>query len=207
MRFSPQGWIPLLLTLLVIILDRATKLFVDATMQLGQSIPFIGDAVRWTLVYNYGMAFGVKLTGGAVLGYVSVVAVFVILYVLVRTPPRHIGTRWILAAILGGAIGNTYDRIVYGYVIDFIDVDLPDFLMERWPVFNVADSAVSVGVVLLILTLIFVKDEYPEPITSSIDGSVEETPDLQVAESHDSPQVEEISNSEFEGDQVDEDRN
>jgi len=150
------------MTLIVIVLDRATKQIVDSTMTLGQSIPFIGDTIQWTLVYNYGMAFGMKLTGGSVLGYVSVVAVIVILYVLMRTPPKSVATRWILAAILGGAVGNTYDRIVYGYVVDFIDVNLPDFLMERWPVFNIADSAVSVGVVLLVLLMIFVKDHHQE---------------------------------------------
>jgi len=56
---------------------------------------------------------------------------------------------------MGGAIGNTIDRLLYGYVIDFIDVDLPDWLMERWPVFNVADSAVSVGVTLLLIVMLF----------------------------------------------------
>ncbi|GBE30805.1 lipoprotein signal peptidase [bacterium BMS3Bbin04] len=156
---TPKTWIPLLLTLLVIVLDRVTKLIADATMDQGQSIHLLGDAAQWTLVYNYGMAFGMNLAGGALLGYVSVLAVVVILFVLLRTPPRQLASRWILAAILGGAVGNTYDRIRYGYVIDFIDVNLPDFLMERWPVFNLADSAVSVGVVLLLLMMIIVKDD------------------------------------------------
>ena len=55
----------------------------------------------------------------------------------------------ILGAIIGGAIGNTIDRMYYGYVIDFIDVDMPDWIMPRWHVFNIADAAVSVSVVLL----------------------------------------------------------
>lgn len=70
--------------------------------------------------------------------------------------------RWILGAILGGAIGNTYDRIVYGYVIDFVDVDFPNWIMDRFAVFNVADAAVSVGVTVLLLLLIFQKPA-PEP--------------------------------------------
>ncbi len=159
------------MTAVVIVLDRLTKQIVDNTMDLGDSIPFLGDAVRWTYVHNYGMAFGMKLTGGVVLGYISIVAVFVILFVLLRTPPKDVPTRWILAAILGGAIGNTYDRLVYGYVVDFIDVDLPDFMMDRWPVFNIADSAVSVGVVLLILMMLFVKR--PEEEADAGDGTVE----------------------------------
>jgi signal peptidase II len=166
---TPRYWLPLLMTLLVIVLDRATKQFVSATMDLGQSIPFISDTIQWTLVYNYGMAFGMKFTGGAVLGYISVIAVVVIMFVLLRTPPKSIGTRWVLAMILGGAIGNTYDRIVHGYVIDFIDVDLPNFLMERWPVFNIADSAVSVGVVLLVLMMIFIKEVGEETEDLSVD--------------------------------------
>ncbi|MCB2210523.1 signal peptidase II [bacterium] len=172
MNRSPQAWLPLILTGVVIILDRLTKQIVDKTMDLGDSIPFLGDAVRWTYVHNYGMAFGMKLTGGVVLGYISILAVFVILFVLLRTPPKDVPTRWILAAILGGAIGNTYDRLVYGYVIDFIDVNLPDFLMDRWPVFNIADSAVSVGVVLLILMMLFIKHPKEEEAEAT-DGNVE----------------------------------
>ena len=169
MNRTPRSWLPLILTLVVIVLDRATKQIVDSTMTLGQSIPFIGDTIQWTLVYNYGMAFGMKLTGGSVLGYMSVVAVIVILFVLLRTPPKSGATRWILAAILGGAVGNTYDRIAYGYVVDFIDVDLPDFMMGRWPVFNIADSAVSVGVVLMVLMMIFVKDQHEDETVSEVD--------------------------------------
>lgn len=182
--------IPLSLTLILVILDRLTKQIVVQSMEYGQSIPFLGDVVRWTYIHNYGMAFGMDLTGGEVLGWVSVVAVVVILMVFLRTPPENAGSRWVLAAVLGGALGNTYDRIAYGYVIDFVDVDLPAFVtgMDRWPVFNVADSAVSVGVVLLIVMMFLPRRSeaaVEAGATTAFDGETPPDPERDAAEAAD----------------------
>jgi len=153
-----RRYLPLSLTLLIIFLDRLTKQIVVNTMDLHESIPFIGETVKWTFIHNDGMVFGFDIIGGKVLGVISLFAVLIVLIVLMRTDKEPVAFRWILAAVLGGAIGNTYDRITLGYVVDFVDVDMPDFIMDRFAVFNVADSAISVGVVLLMI-LILVYDK------------------------------------------------
>jgi signal peptidase II len=148
-------WLPWLTILLIVIADQFTKSFVVNHMSVLQSIPWIGDTIRWTYVHNDGMAFSMTYLGGRSLGVISLVAaiLFSIFLSRMRDEPRSF--QILLAMVIGGAIGNTIDRLRLGFVIDFIDVDLPDRLMERWPVFNVADSAVSVGVTLMILMLLF----------------------------------------------------
>ena len=144
MTRSSQRFAPWLLALLVVAVDQATKRFVVHTMNLNESIPFLGDAVRWTYIHNYDMAFGIKAMGGRLLGVVSTVATLLFAFILLKSRRETLFIRLALGAVIGGAIGNTIDRLTYGYVIDFIDVNLPDWLMRRWPVFNLADSAVSV---------------------------------------------------------------
>lgn len=166
---------PFLLTLLIIFLDRLTKQIVATTMDLHQSIPFLGDAVRWTYIHNDGMVFGMEIMNPRILGVLSLIAVIVIIAILVRMPQNAGALRWILAAILGGAIGNTYDRLAWGYVIDFVDVNLPDFIMERFAVFNIADSAVSVGVTILLLMLLFDKGVSMGEVAESLPSSEAQT--------------------------------
>ncbi|MFH0881514.1 MAG: signal peptidase II [bacterium] len=182
MTRTVRHYLPLTLTLLVIFLDRLTKVIVSHSMKLRESIPFLGDTVRWTYIHNDGMALGINLINTRTLGILSLLAVIIVTWVFIRVSDDPKGIRWILAAILGGAVGNTYDRLVHGYVIDFVDVDLPNFLMERFAVFNVADSAVSVGVTVLILMLFLQKQhekplQIPELDTPSMNApSTKETP-------------------------------
>ena len=159
MTRTVRHYLPLTLTLLIVFLDRLTKVIVSHTMNLRESIPFLGDTVRWTYIHNDGMMLGLNLMGIKTLGVLSLIAAIIVAWVFIRIEDEPRGIRWILAAILGGAVGNTYDRLVQGYVIDFIDVDLPNFIMERFAIFNVADSAVSVGVTILILMLFFQKQQ------------------------------------------------
>ncbi len=114
-------------------LDQLTKAFASAHLVPGEPVPVLGNFLRLTLVHNTGAAFG--LFPGSRLPFilVSVLAIAVVLYVL-------------LGWILGGALGNLLDRIRWGRVVDFIDVGIGTV---RWPVFNVADSAVTLGVILL----------------------------------------------------------
>jgi signal peptidase II len=192
-----RHYLPLTLTLLIIFLDRLTKVIVSHSMKLRESIPFLGDLVRWTYIRNDGMVLGIDLINARTLGILSLIAVVIVTWVFIRVDDVPKGIRWILAGILGGAVGNTYDRLIHGYVIDFVDVDLPNFIMERFAVFNVADSAVTVGVALLILMLFLQKqedkslhvpeldilpadtpptEETPKPSEESMSG-VTETPD------------------------------
>jgi len=130
----------------VVALDQLTKAAVSARLFLGEPVPVLGDVARLTLVHNTGAAFG--LFPGSRLPFivVSTLAIAVVLYLFSREAYRGLPQRLLLGCILGGAIGNLLDRIRLGWVVDFIDVGLGS---ARWPVFNVADSAVTVGVILL----------------------------------------------------------
>lgn len=121
----------------VLVLDRVLKWLVASRMYPGQSIP-LAPFLHITLVHNTGAAFGF-LRGFqpflAVLGLVAGVGVF---WLARRLPPREVGLRLALGAAGGGALGNFFDRVVYGYVLDFVDLRI-------WPVFNLADSAILLG--------------------------------------------------------------
>lgn len=137
----------------VVTLDQVTKSMVTSRLTLGQSLEVIPDFLHLTLVRNSGMAFG--LLSGSDVPYKTVLVTFlslgalaaVVYYALLSTRSETL-TRFGLAFILGGAVGNIIDRIRLGYVVDFVDVFYHD---THWPAFNVADSCICVGVGLLIL--------------------------------------------------------
>lgn len=138
-----------LVALIVFVLDRITKSLVAAQIAYGSEVSVLGHLLGITNVRNSGAAFGFA-PAGTVLFLIASIAVSIGLVVYVARNP---GTPWndaILGLILGGTLGNGFDRIVYGTVTDFVNVHF-------WPVFNVADAAISVGVVLLIATYLFRK--------------------------------------------------
>lgn len=126
---------------MVFVLDRVTKNLVSTQVPYGSEQPVIGNVVDITNIHNSGAAFGFAPAGASLfLIGAMVVAVGLVVYVA-----RNPGDVWIdatLGLILGGTVGNLYDRIVFGTVTDFVN-------FHFWPVFNVADSAVSIGVVAL----------------------------------------------------------
>jgi signal peptidase II len=126
----------------VFVLDRITKSLVEAQVPFGTEVLVLGHFVGITNVRNAGAAFGVA-PAGATFFLIASVVVSIGLVVYVARDPGNLWTDAVLGLILGGTLGNAYSRIVYGTVTDFINVHF-------WPVFNVADSAISVGVVLLI---------------------------------------------------------
>jgi len=129
--------------LAVFVLDRLTKAIVNATVPYGTELPLLGNLVGITNIRNAGAAFGFAPVGPWFF-LVAALAVSVGLVVYVVRQPADLGVDAVLGLILGGAIGNAFDRIINGGgVTDFIN-------FHFWPVFNVADSAVSIGVVLLI---------------------------------------------------------
>ncbi len=128
--------------LAVFALDRLTKSLVRANVPFGTEVSVIGHVVGITNVRNSGAAFGVAPAGaGFFLLAAGVVAVGLVVYV--ARNPGIWQTDAVLGLILGGTVGNGYDRIMFGTVTDFVNVHF-------WPVFNVADSAVSIGVVALL---------------------------------------------------------
>lgn len=132
----------------VLALDLVTKLVAANGLEAGHSIPVIGDFLRLTLVHNSGAAFGLFPGSRGPFVAFSIAAIGLILLLYLRLPGRSRLELAAMGALLGGALGNLVDRLRAGVVVDFIDIGLGTL---RWPVFNVADIAVTGGVVLLLL--------------------------------------------------------
>jgi signal peptidase II len=152
------GWLAFIL-----IADQLTKFIVDQTMPLHQSIPIIDDLFSLTYIRNTGAAFGILASSTAAvrlpfLVLFSGLAIGFVVMMLRRLPDRETGLITALAFILGGAIGNLIDRIAYGEVIDFLDVYWSNF---HWPAFNLADSFITIGVLITVYYLIKAKGEDP----------------------------------------------
>ena len=132
----------------VIALDQWSKWLVKSSFNLYQSKPVIQDFLHFTYVTNDGMAFGLSLPGGKhVLLVMTLLLTGFIVGFLWKEKDGHPFVKYGLALILSGAIGNLIDRIIYGKVVDFMDFMIGDF---HWYIFNVADSAVTIGMVLFI---------------------------------------------------------
>jgi signal peptidase II len=141
----------------VLLLDQATKFLVVEEMSRGESRRVLGDFVRLTYVHNDGAAFGLDLGNRwSFIAVTVLVSAFIVFYYArsERTPLA----RWALAMILGGALGNLADRVRIGEVVDFLHLSVAGF---SWPIFNVADIGVSVGVGLLAFHL-FRKEVPPD---------------------------------------------
>jgi signal peptidase II len=130
----------------VLVLDQLTKWLVSSQLLLGQPVVVVGDFIRLTLVHNRGAAFGLFPGSRVPFIIVSLLAIAVVLYLFQRDAYRSALSRVLLGGILGGALGNLIDRARLGYVVDFIEVGVGSL---KWPVFNVADSAVTLGVIIL----------------------------------------------------------
>jgi signal peptidase II len=136
-----------LFALLSLAADLITKAGIVGWLGPGASVSVIGDFLRITHVRNVGASFGLFPGNVHVLIAVSSLAVLVVVYLAIRSRRRP-WSMLCLGLILGGALGNLYDRLRLGEVIDFVDVGIGS---HRWPVFNVADIAVTVGVFLLLI--------------------------------------------------------
>ena len=146
--------VALLIAVLVIVADRLTKLWIAAHIQIGHTITLIPGVFRLSHVLNTGAAF--SLFEGArapetvrhLLIAVSVIEASVVLGLLLKTGRQFSKTTLAFAFILGGALGNLYDRVHLHHVIDFLEVHIVHY---HWPDFNVADSSIFVGACLLML--------------------------------------------------------
>lgn len=139
------------LSLLVLILDQASKLLVDASLQLYESIPLL-PYFNLTYARNTGAAFSFLSDAGGwqrwLFAGLAVVMSGFITWWLLRLQRHETLMAMALSLVLGGAIGNLIDRVAYGYVIDFLDVYYQNW---HWPAFNIADSAICIGVALMLL--------------------------------------------------------
>jgi signal peptidase II len=127
--------------------DLVTKNGIVGWLGPGASVSVIGDFLRITHVRNIGASFGLFPGNRIALIAVSSLAILVVFFLAVRSRGRTPAMVF-LGLILGGALGNLYDRLRLGEVIDFVDVGIGS---HRWPVFNVADIAVTLGVFLLLI--------------------------------------------------------
>jgi len=143
------------ITALVVILDWWTKQWASGALELYRPEPVFAG-LNMTLAHNFGAAFSFLHDQSGwqrwlLSGLAIVVSIFILVWML-RLPATDKLTGVSLALVLGGAIGNLIDRLQLGYVVDFIDVYYQE---SHWPAFNIADSAITVGVVLLIIDSLF----------------------------------------------------
>lgn len=154
-KFVPRRlpWL-LLISALIFLADRLSKLWIEAHVRMGGAILIIPRILRITHWTNEGAAFSLfaqsaspQVVRWALVAFASLAAL-VVLIVLVRLGDRFTLITFALALILGGALGNLHDRVLYGSVVDFIEVHIFTY---HWPDFNVADSSVVTGACLLLL--------------------------------------------------------
>jgi signal peptidase II len=156
-RTKDWRWLMLLIAAVAVALDRWSKLWVVAHIKTGAAIVVWPHVFRLTHVLNTGAAFSMfegaksqSLVRACLIGF-SVVAVLVVLGLIWKMGRTLSATSFALALILGGAIGNLYDRWRYQYVVDFLEVHIVHY---HWPDFNVADSCIVVGACLLLLEML-----------------------------------------------------
>jgi signal peptidase II len=133
------------IALLIVILDQLTKFLITSKLTFTESIPVIKNFFHLTLIKNFGIGFGLINMPAVrwILVTVTIIIIFAILYYYKKIPKNYLPVIS-TSLILGGAIGNLIDRILFGFVIDFID-------FKFWPAFNIADSAITIGVIGLIV--------------------------------------------------------
>lgn len=158
-----------LIAVLVLLLDRITKWAVASNIALHDSIAVIPGCFRLTHVQNTGAAFGLFAESAAqwkvgALVTFSVLALIVVSALLWRNSHSLSTTTIGLSLILGGAMGNLWDRMFSGHVVDFLDFYLGSY---HWPAFNVADSAIVIGAILLVSEIVFARSAHETASSSS----------------------------------------
>lgn len=153
-----KNWKFYLISFSVLLLDQLSKAIVRTFMN-GKEISVIGNFFRLSHLQNPGAAFSLSFGGQSfnriVFSIITILAIFLIVFLMRRTEENWLKCCYSL--VIGGAMGNLIDRIAFGSVTDFLDFDFPDFIMSRWPVFNIADSAIVIAVILLVVYMIFIE--------------------------------------------------
>ncbi|MGB2989224.1 MAG: signal peptidase II [Candidatus Zixiibacteriota bacterium] len=162
-----------IISLLAILTDQFSKTIASRLLAPGESVPVLGDFFRLTLVLNPGGVFGTRIGGQNFYTFISILAIGIILWFFFKTSDKEISLKVGLSLVLGGAIGNLIDRFRFGEVVDFLDFEFfnislppakiaflrfPGFYLDRWPVFNLADSFVLIGMILVMVHLLFSKE-------------------------------------------------
>lgn len=141
----------ILFSLMIVAVDQLSKYVIRLNLNPHDSIPVIRGIFHITYVQNTGAAFSILRGKTYFFMIISIAIIVAIIYFLRQIPPQKKLLRFVMASILGGALGNLIDRIRLGYVVDFFDFRI-------WPVFNVADCAVVVGALILVYIMTFDAD-------------------------------------------------
>ncbi|MCR4337310.1 MAG: signal peptidase II [Candidatus Omnitrophica bacterium] len=132
----------------IVFLDQLTKKVFSNILSVGETLPILPNVLHMTLVHNTGIAFGLFKDQGIVFIIIPVITLILLIYNIYYYHQNNesLSSLYIVtfSMISGGAIGNLIDRLFYGYVIDFIDI-------RFWPVFNIADSAITIGALILMV--------------------------------------------------------
>ncbi len=145
------------LIVVIVALDQWSKWAIKTSFNLYQSKPVIQDLLHFTYVTNDGMAFGLSFPGGKhVLLIMTILLTGFIVGFLWKEKNGHPLIKYGLALILSGAIGNLIDRLLYGKVVDFLDLMIGNF---HWYIFNIADSSVTIGMILFIIHSIYIEQK------------------------------------------------
>ena len=153
------------LALVIIIVDQWTKWLAETNLTFHDPVPVIEPFLNWTLAYNYGAAFSFLADAGGwqkwfFSGLALVMSLFLIIY-LIKAPRKATLLSLGLAMVLGGAVGNLIDRLLHGHVIDFIHVHYAD--VWHYPIFNIADVGISLGVLLIVIDMLFLEKKREMP--------------------------------------------
>ena len=153
------------LALIVVIVDQWTKWLAETKLTFHDPVPVIEPFLNWTLAYNYGAAFSFLADAGGwqkwfFSGLALLMSLVLILY-LIKAPRKATLLSLGLALVLGGAVGNLIDRLLHGHVIDFIHVHYAD--AWHYPIFNIADIGISLGVLLIVIDMLFLEKKREMP--------------------------------------------
>ncbi len=142
-------------------LDQVSKWLIRSYYHLGESKEILGNFLRFTRINNPGAVFGINIGSGSFnrlfFLILTFAAILIIVYLFIIS--KEILPRIAFTLIFSGAMGNLVDRLAFGKVTDFLDVDFFDFIIRRWYTFNVADSCIVVGVTVLLIYYIFFEKE------------------------------------------------
>lgn len=145
----------LILAMAVVVIDQWSKYYIQTHMNLGMSIPVIPSVFHFTYILNPGAAFGILENQRIFFVIIGLIMIGAVLYLYPRIPAKMRLLRLGTGLMMGGAVGNVIDRIKTGFVVDFFDFRI-------WPVFNIADIAIVIGVSCIIYTLVFTVEKKDE---------------------------------------------
>jgi signal peptidase II len=169
------------ITLAIVLIDQISKSLIVKNLHEGDTISVIGNLLNFHFIFNQGGAMGSNVGPPWAYAILTTVALILIVRYFIRSLSNDVFTKVSLALILGGAIGNLIDRVRFGKVVDFIDVDFPDipFLhLYRWFTFNVADAAITIGLILFAISIIFKSPKEDGPVDGSpTNGSSPDNPE------------------------------